>query len=523
MRKQTGFLLTGLAGLALWGCGGGGTPSSPSGDPLTRGRAALNQVATGAAPSDTQTFLSILDEFSLALQQNPNSPDAHFGAALCLAGQIGDELDNVNVTSSSSGSNGGGVPAAGKAAKRDDSVPPTTGIGGPPTLPAPPVAGDIPPAPPGHSLPVKPLPPRHQLGLLWNLDSSLANPYALLNMLAPLSDLQHGLIPYYGYPYDTTDITRRQKLLTDLNTVEQHLQAVEANPNFSTTLPDPNRNGQMVTVGLPEVFLFDAYVNSLRTEVALSLAYIRDPGSFQMVPTPVPLTGTAPAPPAPPVFAVGGAKRDSAVNPPLTVFQGLDKNGDGKLTPDEYLPPSPYLTLRDASYLKTAQQAMQTLVDRETKGISGVLARPTNGVFLVSNTPEVQKILTEVRDHVLPLIQQAATGPVTLELPHYQPLIAATSLNAAPAPFTKPGVFNLQPDYISSPGSPGPPVPPVFTAEKVTINLAVWFANPPADLKKFAPTYTLDAAGFLNFDQTVYPDPTFGGLYPDGLPRDLIF
>lgn len=524
MRKLTGILWTGLAGLALWGCGGGGGNSvAPPGDPLASGRAALNQVASGASPSDTQTFQSILDEFTQALQQNPGSPDAHFGAALCLAGQIGDELDNVNVSppSGTPGSPGNPIPLASVASAGGHTtsiVPPNiSSPGGPPNLPAPPTTGDVPPAPPGHSLPVHPLPPRHQLGLLWNLDSGLANPYALLNMLAPLSDLQHGLIPYYGYPSDAADVARRQKLLANLNTVVQHLQAVEADPNFSTTLPDPNRSGQMVTVGLPEVYLFDAYVNSLRTEVALSLAYIRDPGGVQIVPTPIPLSsGSAPAPP---VFATGG-NRNGTVSSPISIFQGLDKNGDGKLTPDEYLPPSPYLTLRDAALLTTAQQSLQAIADKEAKGISGVLARPADGVFLVSNTTDVQKVLTETRDHVLPVIQQAATGPVTLEIPHYQPSNAVASADAPPpAPGTTPGVFILQPGF----GSGGPPAPPIFTPEKVTVNLAAWFANPPADLKKFAPTYTLNADGLISFDQTVYPDPTFGGLYPNGLPKDLIF
>jgi hypothetical protein len=54
---------------------------------------------------------------------------------------------------------------------------------------------------------------------------------------------------------------------------------------------------------------------------------------------------------------------------------------------------------------------------------------------------------------------------------------------------------------------------------KVTINLAAWFANPPSDLKAFAPTFTLDENGWPNPDQTRYPDATFGGLFPEGLPR----
>src|SRR5262249_15935003 len=141
-------------------------------------------------------------------------------------------------------------------------------------------------------------------GLIWNLDRSLSSPYTLLHLLSPLGDLRQGLIPFYGYPHDALDVSRRQKVLADLGTVQQNLQTVEADPNFTTTLPDPFRNNQKVSVGLPEVYLFDAYVNSLRAEIALSLAYNRDPGNFDLLPdTPVVVGSPGDMPPAPPVFA----------------------------------------------------------------------------------------------------------------------------------------------------------------------------------------------------------------------------
>jgi len=518
MRHRSGLVLAALASLVLCGCSGGGGPAgSPGGgDPLANGRAALNRVATGATPSDTTTLQGILQQFQQALQKNPGSTEAHFGIALCLAGQAGNDLD--------------GGPSSGETGLLASAPPPPApGNGGPATiLPAPPATGEVPPAPPGHSHPIQPLHPPHRLALMWNIDGSLANPYALLNMLAPLGSLQYGLIPFYGYSQDGQDVARRQKLLAKLDSVVQNLQAVEANPDFATTLPDPNKQGQMVAVGLPEVYLFDAYVNSLRAEVALSLAYVRDPAGIQLIPTPV-RGGTGSGAPQPAIFAVGsggsgvGTVGGGTVAPP-TIFRGIDRNGDGKLTPDEYLPGSPYLTLRDASLLTAAQQAMQAVVDRETKGITGVLARPADAVFLVSNTQEVQQLLTEVRDHVVPLIQQAATGPVTIELPHYQPLNTAVQSADPPPPppgSNHGGVFSIQAPPV--PGGTEPPLPPVFTTEKVTVNLAAWFSNPPVDLKAFAPTYTLNPDGLPDPARTTYPDPTFGGLYPDGLPTDLMF
>ena len=517
MRFQTRFLLATvgtLSGLALWGCGAGGggsTGTLPTGDPLANGRAALNRVASGAVSSDTTTLQGILEQFQQALQQKPDSADAHFGIALCLAGVAGNELDG-----------GSGTGATGSGAVTS---PPDVTVGSGPSLPAPPGSGEVPPAPPGHSQPIHPLPPVHQLSLLWNIDSSLANPYALLNMLAPIGSLQYGLIPFYGYAQDSSDVARRQKLLATLDTVVQNLQAVEATPGFSTTLPNPNRQGQTVAVGLPEVYLFDAYVNSLRAEVALSLAYVRDPGGVQLVPSPATGAGA----PAPAIFAVssaGSAAGNAGGGPsqPSTIYIALDKNHDGKLSPAEYLPASPYLTLRDPALLATAQQAMQAVVDRETKGIDGVLARPADAAFLVSNTQQVQQLLAEVRDHVAPLIKQASTGPVTIELPHYQPLNTAVQTADPPPPppgSNQGGVFSIQPP--PAPGGSEPPAPPVFTTESVTVNLAAWFAHPPADLKAFAPTFTLSSQGVPDIGLTSYPDPTFGGLYPNGLPKDLVF
>jgi len=531
MRNFTRGILAVAAALTMAGCGGGGGGTgggTNNGDPLASGRAALNQVASGAVASDSTTLQGILKQFQQALQQKPDSADAHFGVALCLAGLAGNDLDGgfSPAFAGGTGGSGGGIGSSGTGVIG----PGIASVAGPQTLqlPAPPNSGEVPPAPPGHTLPILPLPPPHHLSLLWNIDSGLANPYTLLNMLAPIGSLQYGLIPFYGYSQDSADVARRQKLLANLDAVVQNLQAVEANPDFSTTLPDPNRQGQTVAVGLPEVYLFDAYVNSLRAEVALSLAYVRDPGGVQLVPTPVPLNGgTGKMSPA--IFAVGsggsGPGSIGVIAPdPTTIFIALDKNKDNLLTPGEYLPASPYLTLRDASLLATAKQAIQAASDKETLGITGVLARPADAVFLVPNTDQVKAALTEVRDHVLPLLKAAISGPVEIELPHYTPLNSAVqSADPPPVPpgTNSGGVFSIQPP--PAPGSGGPPAPPIFTPEKVTIDIAAWFAAAPPDLKAFAPTYTLGSNGLPDLTKTTYPDPTFGGLYPKGLPSDFIF
>src|SRR5579871_1635829 len=263
--KQARVFLVGAAALTLWGCGGGGGSSSGTsgGDPLASGRAALNQMASGQQPTTTQSLQAALTLFKQATQQNPNSTQALFGVAVCQAGAIAQEIDGTGSASGGSGGSAGGVASgsssggSGKAAHSRDGepLPPAppgvTGSGGgtttTPTLPAPPATGDLPPAPPGISTPVKPVAPTHTLGLFWFLDHGLSNPYTLLEMLGPVTDLRLGLAPYAGYAQDDASVTRREQMLTDLGTVSQDLAKVEADPNFTTTLPASDWNGQTVT------------------------------------------------------------------------------------------------------------------------------------------------------------------------------------------------------------------------------------------------------------------------------------
>ncbi|MCW3099376.1 MAG: hypothetical protein JWL77_4994 [Chthonomonadaceae bacterium] len=525
--KKARLLLVGASALALWGCGGSGGGPVGNSNALVDGRAALTQLATNTTSPSTQSLQSALTLFQQALAQNPNSSEAHFGAAVCLMGADALQVDGGTATG------GGGVVTPNAASKsvvhksavsREAGSSPG-GAGSGFVLPAPPTQGQVPPSPPNGTVISRPIEPVHTLGLFWFLDRGLSNPSTLLNMLAPVSDLHLGLIPYYGYTGDAQEVARRQQLLTDLATVAQHLQIVEADPNFTVTLPAPDQNGQTVTIGLPEVYLFDAYVQSLRVSTALSLAYNRDPGASGLLP---PTTGSgggtgsagAPTPPAPPIF-VGGHRE--AAPAPSSPFTALDTNGDGKLEPNEYLPASPFLTLRDPSYLQTAQTAMGAIVDRETKGIAGVLARPATGSFLVPNSTDVAAALTSIRDNVLPLIQQATTGPVTLTVPRYQPipLMTVNGGTTVQPDTTSNELFTTGPIATTSPILPQNTFPTV-TTQTLTIDIAAWFAHPPADLKAFAPTYVLDSIGYPNYNLTTYPDPTFGGLFPNGLPTDFL-
>ncbi|HEV2472526.1 MAG TPA: hypothetical protein VGS41_07675, partial [Chthonomonadales bacterium] len=496
MKRTRAIAVTLPAALLIWGCGSGGGPAT-GGDPLVQGRDALNQLASGQQPANPQTLQAAFNDFNLAAQQNPNSSAARFGAAVTLVGLVAQGIDGGS--SGSAGANGGtvggGSAGAGVGTIGSGMVLPTVPPNISTPLPAQPVPAGIvvtPPAPPGLTGAPKPIPPQYSLGLIWNLDGSLSNPLSLLMDLAPITDLQNGLMPFAGYVGDNADVARREKMLSDLATAVGDLQAVEADPNFSTTLPDPSGSGAQLTVGLPEVYLFDAFVHSMEVELALSLAYVRDTGTSAPAPLPGPVSVALQS-----SGAVGAAMAPGESG--SSFFASLDKDHDGMLTPAEYLPPSPFLTLRSASFLATAQQAMTACATLEEKGIEGVFARPAGGSYLAPNSSEIHQELAQIQTTVVPVIKQAALGPVTVQVPVPGVMggggIEAVSNGAAKA-------VPAHARYVFSPPMIPAPIPGGTggaTSESVTIDLAAWFAKPPADLKVFAPTYYLNSSGL--------PDP----------------
>ena len=522
----------GAFGVLVTGCGGGGGTSAPS-DPLAAGRSVLQGLASGQTNVSNESLSGALKLFQQAKKTNPGSSQALFGEAVTLAAMSGLTIDDGTVSSNNSGgsagSGGGGIHLPGRGTHavtrgNEGSVGGSPGTG---LIPEPPTSGTLPPALPGDTTTPPPVPAHNQLCQIWMLNRGLSNPYTLLEMLGPIADLRFGLLPFNGYFGDSGDVTRRQKLLADLNTAADDLVTVEADPNFTYTLPAPDQNGNTVTIGLPEVYLFDAYINSLRSQIALSLAYVRDrPIDGGITNMPLVTTVTSGATPAitPPGIVVQSAPTPGVNGVLVPFFSYLDVNQDGKLEPSEYLPASPYLTLRDASYLQTAQKAIAATADREQKGITGVLARPTDGSggFLIPNSPAVTKVLTRINNNVVPVIAQAAVGPFTLKFPRFVVNIYGAVLGGSSG-----GVFEQLPMAIASMAPPGVayggnPIMPDVMEVKVNVNLAAWFANPPVDLKAFAPTYPLTSDSFPSYSNAIYPDPTYGGLFPDGLPTDLL-
>ena len=233
---------------------------------------------------------------------------------------------------------------------------------------------------------------------------------------------------------------------------------------WKRTQPLPTRCRLRIRTDSPLLSVYRRYICSTRTltrcktEVALSLAYIRDPGNYQPVSPVVNAsaggsTGTNELPPAPPAF-VG----PSAPPTPLTVnYTALDTNHDGKLEPNEYLPPSPYLTLRSAAYLTTGQTSLAATAAKEdaSSRINGVLGADIRWTVPDTQHPGYCSDSHQYQEtNVVPLIAQAAVGPVTLTFPHYN--VVALAGAVAEGSDGAGGVFQSVPAAVTV-DTPPPP------------------------------------------------------------------
>jgi hypothetical protein len=481
------------AGLvASMGCGGGG---ATAGDPFAAGRSAIYGMAAGDAEPTRAGLGSALRLLERAMAAQPDSSEAKWWAAVCLVGLAGLDAGGVETAPGAPG----------------DPTPVAWGSGGAGSADGSTVADpgdhDIPALPPDYDGSVPPVEPPYRIGLVWNLRHTIANPYTFLTLLAPLTDIRFGLVSLVGYPGD--DPAARMAMLARLDEADRLLTQVEEDAGFMATLPDPERDGGSIVLDLAEVRLFHAYVNIRRAETALSLAYVRDIGPLWP-------------------GAVAADALDSGVWNP---YRGMDRNHDGFLTPEEYLPGNPFLTLRAASYLRAAQSAMSAAAELGRMGCEAVLARPAStgsastgsadGGYLIENAPPYREALIEMRDAALPLIRQAAIGPVDVLTPHYEVSPTdGTAPDGRPCAAAAGGTFELDPD----PGDCYGWGEPRIVMRSVRLNLAAWFADPPGDLKTLAPTLGLGNDGWPDSAKVRFPDVTFAGLFPEGIkPEDWFY
>jgi len=153
----------------------------------------------------------------------------------------------------------------------------------------------------------------------------------------------------------------------------------------------------------------------------------------------------------------------------------VDKDGDGNLSPAEYLPPSPFLTLVIPTAFASAKAAMLAGADAVIAGADTNL-HPGGETDLVDWTidPQVNSDLSTARTAAQDVKSALATAryPVTID---------STTVN---------------------------------------INLSAWATAPPPDLKALFPMVNVDPA-MQQITIVSWPDLTFAGLLPDSLPTQL--
>ena len=162
-----------------------------------------------------------------------------------------------------------------------------------------------------------------------------------------------------------------------------------------------------------------------------------------------------------------------------------DANSDGLVVVSEYLPPDPFLELSDAAPMQAMKSDLQTACAKAILGIDATLAETSDQFDLIPwHTPGKDVDFDDLNSMkvLVQQIQQALVGPQAVPMIGFE------------------GDLGLVRMYISA-----------------------WSDNPPADLKAFAPTFHFVDVGLLRVKPGSYPDPTFGGLFPDGLPDEILY
>jgi photosystem II stability/assembly factor-like uncharacterized protein/tetratricopeptide (TPR) repeat protein len=156
-----------------------------------------------------------------------------------------------------------------------------------------------------------------------------------------------------------------------------------------------------------------------------------------------------------------------------------DANEDGYADPDEYLPPPPYYTLTadGPQHLDQAYQHVQTAVAKARTGLDITLAETQDvyEILPVNSDPDLRTFVHSLR--------QSTT---------YTDVTDAKAALAGP--------YNM--DFAKGPF--------YLQGVQATIDLSRFFTQ-PRDLRDMLPRVNLES---LQFEPM--PDPTFGGIFPDG-------
>lgn len=262
----------------------------------------------------------------------------------------------------------------------------------------------------------------------------------------PTGALQSRLQPRAASVTPAQVQTQLAALDASLVQVESSLSVVESDPNYTYTLADPSKPSDTtatVKIGSAEIQILSAVVGVVRSVTNAGLAYNADPGSFNF-----------------------------NAQVPASIFSGAT------VSPAQYLPPSPFLTLMPdgGARLATVKLELNGTANSGVTAIEAVKTRNNAGYLLNPGT----------------LVTSGQLDAAETKIKAYQTFLSGTQST----PFTVHG------NTIST-----------------RVNLSAFLDHPPTDLRAFLPILPVSSnSGDTTLTFSNFPDATFGGIFPDGLP-----
>lgn len=151
----------------------------------------------------------------------------------------------------------------------------------------------------------------------------------------------------------------------------------------------------------------------------------------------------------------------------------------GSFAPAAYLPPSPFLTLNadGAARAGAVKTELNAVAVAGVAAIEAVKTRSNSGYLLDPGTLVTSAQLTTVEGHIQ-TYQGLLSGPQNIPL-------------------------TVNGQTVST-----------------SVNIGAFLSRPPADLKALLPILAVstDSGGTTSLTFSRYPDPTFGGIFPNGVP-----
>lgn len=253
----------------------------------------------------------------------------------------------------------------------------------------------------------------------------------------------------------------RTVVIPTLANVAARLDIVEQDPYFTFEIaPGDPADRKLIDIG--DIYIFHGMIMLAKALLAIPASYSIDPGTW-------------------PVIDVE--------------LYDMDANHDGYLTRSEWLPPSPFMTLMDPTLMYAQRGDVLIACEKALAGIDATLREtyddaeliPMHGVDSMYYRGALAVMRQMVED-----IKRSLNQPTVMQIPWD--------------------------------GSVYP----------LSVYLGAWSDNPPPDLTYFMPRYQFVANGdgvpdmiWSNLSmrpvEGSYPDTTFGGLFPEGLPNDVLY